>query len=255
MILLGHFTFQGYRLICQKAMKKTGDYSYAWVFITLCWNLMARCASIAELNLKHLSWEQDSLVVIVPKHKGDQEGNKSYPKHVYANPDDPAICPILALAVTIFCMSLRAEEDPTRLFHNTGLKSGFNKALTTIMSEVNADANFVVFEDNEYGAHSIRKTSTTYCQSFPGCPSWISLFLRAGWSIGLQDRYLDPTEGNDQYCGRVACGLDFNTAKIATLCPHFVEPLPPGLISNLLPHVTWMPDSFQVRTVGLTMVY
>ena len=32
----------------------------------------------------HMTWIGDALVVNLPKTKGDQEGSKSYPKHMYA---------------------------------------------------------------------------------------------------------------------------------------------------------------------------
>ena len=43
----------------------------------------------------------DALVVELPKHKGDQEGDTKYPRHVYANPLDPLICPVLNLGLNI----------------------------------------------------------------------------------------------------------------------------------------------------------
>jgi hypothetical protein len=105
----GHFTFEGYKSICQCACTRVGDSSYVWTFIVICWNLMARCSSVISLNMQHMSSKNDSLVVIVTKLKGNQEGNHSYPKHVYACPTDiyhvnvyPYICPVLTLAVHIF---------------------------------------------------------------------------------------------------------------------------------------------------------
>lgn len=49
------------------------------------------------------------------------------------------------------------------------------------------------------------------CAGFIGGPNVISMFLRAGWSVGeVQDRYLKYSDRGDQQCGRVAAGLDFN---------------------------------------------
>ena len=47
----------------------------------------------------HIGWSGDAFTVVFPKHKGDQEGEHCLPKHVYANPKSPEICPILAFAV------------------------------------------------------------------------------------------------------------------------------------------------------------
>jgi hypothetical protein len=54
--------------------------------------------------LQHVDWREDCLVITLAKHKGDQSGEGlSNEKHIYANPLNPSICPILALAVLIFC--------------------------------------------------------------------------------------------------------------------------------------------------------
>lgn len=45
---------------------------YSHCFIILCWNLMQRSVSIADLMYCHFSWANDSIIVTIPKHKGDQ---------------------------------------------------------------------------------------------------------------------------------------------------------------------------------------
>ena len=95
-------TFQGYKFLSKKAVQQHTEYSwsiFAWVFLLFCWNLMARCVSVSGIMFDHIGWEGDAMTIIFPKHKGDQEGEHCAPKHVYANPQNPAICPILAFAV------------------------------------------------------------------------------------------------------------------------------------------------------------
>ena len=58
----------------------------------------------------HITWNVDAMVFKFPKHKGDQEGRTSIPKHVYANPLNPTICPILAFAVLVFS-GIRGFQD------------------------------------------------------------------------------------------------------------------------------------------------
>jgi hypothetical protein len=48
-----------------------------------------------------MTWNGDALMIVLPKHKADQEGSKAYPKAVYANPKDPVICPITWLGIKI----------------------------------------------------------------------------------------------------------------------------------------------------------
>ena len=99
-------TFAGYKTIAQKAVSAAYDFAlntFAWVFLLISWNIMARCSTSSAIMIDHLEWENDSLLLHVPSHKGDQDGetSKLQPRHVYANPLRPLTCPILALAVYI----------------------------------------------------------------------------------------------------------------------------------------------------------
>lgn len=104
-------TFAGYCAICKEMMhlrpegtkNRFAQSTFAWSFMTLSWNLMARCNSVNSIMLQHIDWKNDSLTVTFAKHKGDQTGEGlGNEKHVYANPLNPTICPILALAVLVF---------------------------------------------------------------------------------------------------------------------------------------------------------
>lgn len=75
---------------------------FSHIFSVFAWNLFARSNSVANIMLNHINWENDCLLITLPKHKGDQEGANVSPKHVYANPGKPEICPILALAIYAF---------------------------------------------------------------------------------------------------------------------------------------------------------
>lgn len=109
-----HLTFVGYVSLAKYAIRQqeSRDSSlFAHTFLVLCWNLFARSHSVSTLMLQHISWDNDAMVVTLPKHKGDQEGSRVYPKHVYANPYLPEICPILSLAIYTFS---------TNSFHRNG---------------------------------------------------------------------------------------------------------------------------------------
>jgi hypothetical protein len=71
---------------------------FGHTFWILSWNIMARSVNTANISLRHLDWSGDALHVYICQAKNDQEGDKSeFPKHVFANPVMPEICPILAL--------------------------------------------------------------------------------------------------------------------------------------------------------------
>ena len=56
----------------------------------------------------HIWWEEDSMVIVFPTHKGDKDGENSLssPKHVFANPINPEICPILAFGAYMICLGV-----------------------------------------------------------------------------------------------------------------------------------------------------
>jgi hypothetical protein len=49
-----------------------------------------------------LSWENDCLVVDMQRQKSDETGERTKPKHVFANHNSPWMCPILSLALHVF---------------------------------------------------------------------------------------------------------------------------------------------------------
>jgi hypothetical protein len=64
---------------------------------------MARSENIVQAHILHVHWDADCLVFCFVKSKGDQMGwNSNQEWHLYANPHNPEICPVLALACYIF---------------------------------------------------------------------------------------------------------------------------------------------------------
>lgn len=182
-------TFSAYRFLADKAMRQTGDFRlaiFAWIFLVLAWNLIARCISVSSLMLEHITWEEDSMVVIFPTHKGDKEGKNCTPKHVYANPKDPVICPIFALAVYVFTMGLRREGSKGLLFYDVdGTENRFSKWLKETCRLLAASLLLLGIFIIQVGTHSFRKGVATFLSSIVGGPTAISIYLRAGWSLGF----------------------------------------------------------------------
>ena len=96
--------FNVFKMICELMMKEhCEEYIFARAFLILEWNLMARSENVMDAHILHVHWEDDCLVFRFVKSKGDQIGrNRDQEWHVYANPHNPAICPVLALACYIF---------------------------------------------------------------------------------------------------------------------------------------------------------
>lgn len=216
---------QTYCAICKLAMFAATARSiisaFVHIFMILCWNLFARSISVSDLRMCHLSWSNDALVVDLSRHKADQTGEKITPKHVFANPFEPYACPILALGLYLFSYSFRInEDDKTKLF----VKDPYHIFVKWFEQALQSVSN-LGYSIEDFGTHSFRKGVTTYCSGFLGGPSVIAIFLRAGWTLGqVQDRYIGYSDGADQLCGRVACGLNFqNGEEFQVLPPCFKD--------------------------------
>ena len=109
-----HLPFDGYCLLAETLLgAEHSQMLFGWPFLVLQWNLMARSATVSDMMLEHVGWEGDSLLISTPKHKGDQEGARCFARHLYANPLNPAICPVLALAITTFTRVLKYDPQQT----------------------------------------------------------------------------------------------------------------------------------------------
>jgi hypothetical protein len=221
--------------------------AFVHVFMILCWNLFARSCSVSDLYFHHLSWETDALVIDMSKHKADQTGERITPKHVYANPYQPAVCPILALALHVFSNAFRVDGvNKDKIFLSTGSYDIFCKWFALALRALSN----LGFQPEDFGTHSFRKGITSFVSGFIGGPGIISIFLRAGWSCGaVQDRYLTYSDGGDQFCGRIACGLSFNDGcKFSVLPPSFSNPqiiISEAEWDEILPGYRGYPASFR----------
>ncbi|KAH9157947.1 hypothetical protein AeRB84_000266 [Aphanomyces euteiches] len=177
---------------------------------------MSRSDSNDKIMLQHIEWCEYALVIEEQGHKGDQTGESKYGKHVYANPYEPAVCPVLALAVLLFGYPER-RNGLNQLFIGPDNKSRFGRCLRQVLSKL-----------------------SDYELQLLGCPigdigqvngpNPVSVFLRMGQSLGqLKDRYIHVGEGADQLCGRMVAGLPFDSEEFGVLPPHF----PPSLSGEM----------------------
>jgi hypothetical protein len=109
---------QGYKLLCESLAKATpaGDgwawqlVSCIWSYVVLLWCLLARCDRVAQLRWEDLSWTGDALTVFIQKSKSDQCGDRAYHKKLFTS-DQPATCPVLAVAVLFFSRDLSNRSN------------------------------------------------------------------------------------------------------------------------------------------------
>ena len=108
-----HLPYAGYCLLANKllTLESYGQMLFGWPFLVLQWNLIARSTTVGCMMMEHVGWEGDALLVTTPKHKADQEGVKCFSRHLYANPINPTICPVLALAVITFTRIVKHDAQ------------------------------------------------------------------------------------------------------------------------------------------------
>lgn len=231
--------FNVYKLMCELFMREEGEeFIFARCFLTLEWNLMARSENVVHAHMFHITWENDSLVFRFVKSKGDQTGkNRDQAWHVYANPNNPAVCPVLAMACYVFAnpgiFGASAEEghdanDPGiehlgRLFPGAYQYERFMDCIHRIIAKYPNEFFALGISAGDLGSHSARKGAASHaCAGSTVSPPMVSVCLRAMWSMGhVKERYLQYEKAGDQYLGRVVCGLDVNHVSFAVSPPFF----------------------------------
>jgi hypothetical protein len=217
-----------YRQLALRALTADHDWLlniFAWSFLLNLWNLVARSKTVGSLMYAHYAWGEDCIVITVPKQKGDQDGHAVYAKHLYANPLDPTICPILAHGVHLLCCPFRSTNAKPQVYLGQESERRFSRWLQTLIKQMSIEdieSLQLGCSEKYLGTHSPRKGCPSYCAAMPGGPSPVSIYLRAGWSLGqIQHRYIFAGQGGDQFVGRTAVGLPLMDSEFSVLPPHF----------------------------------
>ena len=113
----------------------------------------------------------------------------------------PHLCPILAIAVLTFT---RSAIGFGKLFEGPDQEERYCKVLATVLASIPESLQGILgARRDDIGSHSCRKGAASYVLSLPGGPTSVSVYLRAGWSLGnVKDRYIHEGQGADQLCGR-----------------------------------------------------
>lgn len=182
---------------------------------------MKRAENCVDCKITHITFEGDCLVFEFAKSKSLQDGEEHIgPWHVYANPKDPFICPVLALARYLFAFpNVLVGKSP--LFEGTAQYSRYSKIFSRVLRLHHNQLPGVNIGD--LGTHSCRKGVATMVAAGCTCsPPIVSICVRAGWSMGgVKDRYLKHEKAGDQYVGRCATCADQNSKDFAISPPYF----------------------------------
>jgi hypothetical protein len=188
-------SYAAYTLFCCAARAQDDDFllfASCHCFITLNWALINRSITTASTAMIHLKVDNDCLTVNSGRHKGDQSGKKGFVAHVYANPLEPDICPILSMAVMIFTRGAikkpsNSVESPL-LFGSPRMEKRFSDFLGKIAKSLREDLLNVGVTPEDIGTHTWRKSPMSFLMQIEGGPHTMSAMMRGGWDTGVTQR-------------------------------------------------------------------
>ena len=145
---------------------------------------MARSDNCVNIHVQHIQWRSDSLIYCFGTSKGDQTVDiVNDPWHIYANPKNPKMCPVIALSKYFF-------YHPDTLTTNSKLFPGnhqykiFLKISHKIINDTLDEFLSLGVEKITPRAQFVSKVSITIVAS--GCtvsPPMYYICLRACWSM------------------------------------------------------------------------
>ncbi|KAG5185906.1 hypothetical protein JKP88DRAFT_310845 [Tribonema minus] len=203
---------------------------FGHLFFVLTWNLLCRTSKLGcgDILWQHLEWHDDALAVFLPQSKQTARAveQAGYPdaRHVYANPLNPEICPILSLGVFMMCYGVGVGGDGDgRLFTGTKQYDRYTKVLKRVAERRAEQLRQHGLTPDDLGALSSRGGAASYSLSdSTACPSSAAVGLRAGWvpsGVGDADKRYVPAE--ERYAGRCCAGLPLMSPDFMILHPFF----------------------------------
>ena len=226
-------SFENYCQIASILIKKSSMRGvFTHTVLTTMWNLMCRIENAVSICKSHIQWDEDALLIFFAHEKTDQtESKPGDPRHIYANPFQPEICPILSLGIYFIITDITAT-DSQKIFDGENQYGRFHKSLKEMFS----DEDLLGHSAGTFGTHSLRKGSATYASSgSTSCPPYSAVCLRAGWTMpGVSSAYLQYQAAGDQYVGRTVSGLNPNSPSFAVLPPRFKSDFDPQPLLNCL---------------------
>jgi hypothetical protein len=217
--------FTLYLLVLQWALDSNNILVWFWTLSQ--WNCMARSASIDPLHFGNFKLGLDSIIVKYDDSKADKNAERLAEKNIFANPNDWRLCYWTGLCVWVTLCGEEHFKNNTHLFLKRGVKFGtasskYCEHLDAVV-EPHSEEVSNHMEQTRFNAYGLRKGSSTYAiAGTTEPPSLVSIARRGEWSVGnVLDCYWHFGSVQDQYLGRVLCGLDSNSIEFDTLPPHW----------------------------------
>ena len=160
-------SFDLYQWMCEynlKSGKSEGIFTQA--FLVLSWNLMCRASNVESIHFNHMEWRADAYCVYFAHQKNDQGGEKPRDaRHIYANPFNPAICPVLSLGIYLFSQGYNGNYG--RLFPGGDQYERYRKLLERALMSTDGQIKLeqMGIQVKSIGTHSVRKGAGTFTAS------------------------------------------------------------------------------------------
>ena len=194
------FNLHGYKAICRyfKKMKPTKkgqswhEGIFASLFTTKSVSTIGRSDNVDDVITTNMDWSNDAMTIKFGTTKTDQAGTMTSDiKRIYANPFAPEICPLLDLAVYVFCIHRTSVEDAKYLFAgNDQNKRYYSLLVDAVRNGIDKSLDLGCARE-DIGTHSNRKFAESTSVSKLDGPSRTQVCLRAGQGVGgTQDCYM-----------------------------------------------------------------
>ena len=131
---------------------------------------MKRAENYVDAKISPIRFENDCLIFEFAKSKGHQKAKDHVGScHVYTNPHDPFMCPVLALARYIFTYpDVLCGRSP--LFEGKNQYSTYSEIFSKLVKENMPELSKIGARIGDLGTHSLRKESRQWCQLGTQCP-------------------------------------------------------------------------------------
>ena len=128
-----------------------------YALLTMEWVLIARSYKCVHMHAQHVYWRSDSFIYYFVTLKGNQTGDKAnYLWHVYSNPENPKICPVLAMDKYFFSHP-KILTTNSKLFPGNHQYEIFLNIFHKIINDNLKELQSLGVDKGMLGSHSFRK--------------------------------------------------------------------------------------------------
>jgi hypothetical protein len=201
--------------------------TFSALFCVLAWNLMVRISNVSLLRASCMLFSNDALQIHIVKHKADQEGVRTDPKHCYANPTNFTLCTVSLLAM-YFAQYGAPRNATDEIFPGDRQHDRFVESIRDTIASTDALRQMLERQGITIfavAAHSLRKGARSFASAGTTAgPSTPTLLMRGNWKQeGMDAKYVRYENAGDQQTGRILSMLSPMTPSFGALPPHFDE--------------------------------